>query len=192
MSQLRPALSLLLLLGLMTGGLYPLAVTGLAQLLFPVQAHGSLVRAADGRVQGSTLLAQGFSQARYFHPRPSAAGDAGYDATASSGSNRGATSKALIQAVTQRAEQVRADRPGQAVPLELVTASASGLDPHLSPHAARWQAARVAQARGLDEAQVLDLIAAQTEHRQWGVLGPPRVNVLRLNQALDALPAPVP
>lgn len=187
MNHLRPALMLTLLMTLLTAVIYPLTVTGLAQLLFPLQAHGSLIE-SDSKVIGSTLIAQGFSSERYFHPRPSAAGS-GYDAAASSGSNYGPTSRALIAAMAERSQALAAGNPGTPIPLDLVTASASGLDPHISPAAAAFQARRVAGARGLAEVDVLDLIAAQTEDRSLGLLGEPRVNVLTLNLALDALDA---
>lgn len=188
MSHLRPAFTLLLLLGLLTGAAYPLLVTGLAQTLFPQQARGSLIE-RESRVIGSTLIAQRFTSPRYFHPRPSAAGADGYDAASSSGSNLGPTSRALHEAIAARTLAAQADAPGTPVPLDRVTASASGLDPHLSPAAARHQVARVARARGLEPARVAALVEQHVEAPQWGVLGQPRVNVLRLNLALDAIPS---
>lgn len=185
--HLRPAISLLLLMTLITGVAYPLATTGLAQRLFPAQAHGSLIE-RDGRLIGSELIAQPFVDPKYFHPRPSAAG-AGYDAAASSGSNYGPTSKALQGAIAERTAALRAIHPQSLVPLELVTASASGLDPHLSPAGAEFQLARVAAARGISQAALRTLVKQKTEGRQWRIFGEPRVNVLKLNLALDALPA---
>lgn len=177
MTHLRPALVLLVFLSLLTGGAYPLLVTGVAQVVFPQQANGSPLM-HEGRVVGSTLIGQAFAQARYFHGRPSAAG-AGYDARASSGSNLGPTSRALAERRAALAD----------LPPSLQMASASGLDPDLPPEAAQAQAARVAQARGLDVAQVHELVRHHTARRTLGLLGEPRVNVLRLNLALDALTA---
>lgn len=193
LSHLRPALSLFVLFTLLTGVAYPLAMTGLAQGLFPTQASGSLVT-RDGKVIGSELIAQSFTGERYFHPRPSAAG-AGYDGASSSGSNYGPTSKALMDAITERTTAAQTLNPQTKVPVELVTASASGLDPHLSPAAVAFQLPRVAKARGLSEEQVLALVSQHTEGRQFGLLGEPRVNVLKLNLALDragAAVAPTP
>jgi K+-transporting ATPase ATPase C chain len=184
--HIRPALTMLLALTLLTGVVYPLIVTGLAQILFPQQATGSLV-ARDGRVIGSELIGQYFDAPKYFWSRPSATSPFPYNAAASSGSNLGPTNPVLIEAVKTRVAALRAADPGNEapVPVDLVTASGSGLDPHISPAAALYQAKRVARARGLDENQVKGLIARHTEGRQFGILGEPRVNVLKLNLALD-------
>lgn len=186
-TNLRPAATLFLLMTLLLGTLYPVAMTGLAQTVFPAQSGGSLIE-REGKVIGSSLIAQGFSGESYFHPRPSAAG-AGYDGASSSGSNYGPTSKALMAVIAERTAAAQAQNPQLRVPLALVTASGSGLDPHLSPLAAGFQVPRIAKARGISEDEVRARIAAHTEGRQFGLLGEPRVNVLRLNLALDAIPA---
>ena len=185
---LRPALTLLLVMTLLTGVVYPLLVTALAQLAFPARAAGSLVL-RDGRPVGSALIGQSFAGPGYFWGRPSATSPQPYNATASNASNLGPLNPALTEAVTARVAALRAADPDNraAVPIDLVTASASGLDPEESVAAARYQAARVAHARGLPPARVEALIAAHTEGRLAGVLGEPRVNVLELNLALDAL-----
>jgi K+-transporting ATPase ATPase C chain len=184
--HLRPALTMLLALTLLTGVVYPLIVTGLAQIIFPQQANGSLVVRA-GKVIGSELIGQYFDEPKYFWGRPSATSPFPYNAAASSGSNLGPTNPALIEAVTARVAALRAADPGNEapVPVDLVTASGSGLDPHISPAAALYQARRVARVRGLQESQVEDLVWQFTQGRQFGFLGEPRVNVLKLNLALD-------
>ncbi|AJE20599.1 potassium-transporting ATPase subunit KdpC [Azotobacter chroococcum] len=184
----RPAVSLFLLLSAVTGLAYPLAVTGIARAVFPEQAAGSLIL-EDGQMVGSALIGQHFSDPKHFWGRPSATAPRPYNAAASSGSNLGPLNPALIEAVETRLAALRAADPGnaRAVPVDLVTASASGLDPHISPAAALWQVPRVARARGLPEAQVRSLVEGQAEGRQWWLLGEPRVNVLKLNLALDAL-----
>jgi K+-transporting ATPase ATPase C chain len=177
--QMLPGLRMTLLLTVLTGLVYPGLVTAVCQILFPRQANGSLIE-RNGKVVGSALIGQGFSAPKYFHPRPSAAGTDGYDASSSGGSNLGPTSQKLID----RVKAAKADWGG-AVPADLLTTSASGLDPHISPASARLQAGRVAHARGLAESTVLGLIAEFTEGRDLGFLGEPRVHVLLLNLALD-------
>ncbi len=187
MTQLRPAFVSLVLLTLVTGVAYPLAVTGVAQLVFPRQANGSLIE-HDGAVVGSALIGQPFDDPKYFWSRPSATGPTAYDGGVSAGSNLGPLSGDLTRAVAARIAALRAADPGNAapVPIDLVTASASGLDPHISPAAARYQVARVARVRGVPEATVRGLVAEHTSGRQWGFLGEPSVAVLPLNLALDA------
>ena len=186
--QIRPALTMLVILTLLTGLAYPLAVTGLAQLFFPDQANGSLI-VRDGKVIGSQLIGQYFDKPEYFWSRPSATAPFPYNAAASGGSNLGPTNPALIEAVKARAAALRAADPGNElpIPVDLVTASGSGLDPHISPAAVLYQLKRVARTRGLDENTVLALVTQHTEGRQFGLLGERRVNVLLLNLALDAM-----
>jgi K+-transporting ATPase ATPase C chain len=187
MTHLRPALVSLALLTLITGVAYPLVVTAIAKVAFPYQASGSLIVAKDGKVLGSRLIGQPFDDPKYFWGRPSATSPHPYNAGASSGSNQGPTNPALTKAVQERVDALRAADPGNTapVPVDLVTASGSGLDPHISPAAALYQVRRVAKARGLDESKIRDLVAQHTEGRQLGFLGEPRVNVLPLNLALD-------
>ncbi len=186
--EVRRAAALFLALTLLTGVLYPLAVTGLAQLVFADRANGSLLY-RDGVVVGSELVGQSFTGPGYFHGRPSATGPTPYNGAASSGSNQATTNPALRDAVAARIAALGQLDPGNAtpVPIDLVTASGSGLDPHISPAAARFQVDRVARARGLDPAQVAELVATHTEDRTLGILGEPRVNVVLLNLALDAV-----
>ena len=189
-TQFRPALVMLILMTAITGALYPAVVTCIAQVIFPGQANGSLIE-QNGKAVGSSLIGQPFSDPKHFWPRPSATSPYPNNATASSGSNQGPLNPALTEAVEGRVKALREADPGNKapVPVDLVTASASGLDPHISPAAAEYQAARVAKARGLDVAKVRALVAENTEGRQLGFLGEPRVNVLRLNLALDATAA---
>ena len=172
---------------LLTGILYPLVITGVAQALFPSATNGGVVNDERGRPVGSELIAQAFTRPGYFHPRPSAAGDKGFDATSSGGPNLGPTSKKLrerARAEVQRLERENPSAPGP-VPAELISASGSGLDPHLSPEAALWQVPRIASARGIAPDRIRNLIESETEGRTFGFLGEPRVNVLQLNLALD-------
>ncbi len=188
--QARAAVVMVALLTLIVGLLYPLVMTGLAQLLFPGQANGSLIVSADGTVVGSSLIAQRFTAPRYFHPRPSAAGSDGYDPLKSGGSNLGPTNRTLIEEVQARARAYRAENGLAAdapVPVDAVTASGSGLDPDISLANAYLQAPRVAKARGMPIARVRRLIEELTIRRTLGILGEPRVNVLELNRALDRL-----
>jgi K+-transporting ATPase ATPase C chain len=172
---------------ILTGIIYPYAITGLAQILFPSRANGSLVTDKDGKVIGSELIAQGFGNPAYLQPRPSAAGEKGYDATSSGGSNFGTTSKKLQDRAAgdvKRLKEENPEAPG-AIPVELVTASGSGLDPHLSPAAALWQAPRIAKARKISREQAKAAVDSATEGRTFGFIGEPRVNVLAVNLALD-------
>ena len=185
---IRPAVTLFVLLSAVTGLIYPLLVTGIGQALFPAQAAGSLIE-RDGKPIGSRLIGQSFTDPKYFWGRPSATGPYPNNAAASGGSNLGPLNPALKEAVESRVKALREADPGntQPVPVDLVTTSASGLDPHISPAAAAYQVARVARTRGLAPEAVRTLVAQQTEDRQWGVFGEPRVNVLELNLALDGL-----
>jgi K+-transporting ATPase ATPase C chain len=195
LKEIRPAILLVVVLTLLTGLAYPLAMTGLAQVLFPKQANGSLI-VRDGKVIGSTLIGQAFADDRYFHGRPSATNkpdpndatktvDAPYNAANSMGSNLGPTSKTLIERVKGDVDKLKAENPAAAVPIDLVTTTASGLDPHISPEAARFQVPRVAKARNLPEDRVRQLVNEHVEGRFAGLLGEPRVNVLELNLSLD-------
>jgi len=199
MQHIRPAIVMIVLMTLLTGIAYPFAMTGMAQLLFPWQANGSLIE-RNGKVVGSAVIGQNFSSAKYFHGRPSATTDtdpndatktipAPYNAANSGGSNLGPTSKALIDRVKADSEQLAAENPGQPVPVDLVTTSASGLDPDITPASALFQVPRVAKERNLPEERVRQLVADNTTGRALGIIGEPHVNVLQLNLALDDLTA---
>jgi len=188
---IRPAFSLFVMLTAVTGIVYPATVTGIAKVLFPAQAEGSLI-VENGKPVGSRLIGQNFTDQKYIWGRPSATGPMPYNASASSGSNQGPLNPALKEAVKARIDALKASDQSQTAPIpeDLVTASGSGLDPQISPAAARWQAPRIARIRNLSEAEVNKLIDAHTEGRQFGLLGEPRVNVLALNLALDRLGKP--
>jgi potassium-transporting ATPase KdpC subunit len=184
MKNLFTAILMTIVTTVLFGLIYPLAVTGIAQLVFSDKANGQLIKRTDGTIIGSRIIGQPFSGPGYFHPRPSAAGT-GYDAGASSGSNLGPTNQKLIDRVKADVATLQAENPGRRVPIDLVTTSASGLDPHISPAGAEFQVPRVARERGISESEANALVAKHTERRTLGILGEPRVNVLTLNLELD-------
>ena len=185
MRNITTAVLMTIVTTILFGLIYPLVVTGLAQVIFPENANGQLLRRSDGTVIGSRLIGQPFSSPGYFQSRPSAAGASGYDAGASSGSNLGPTNQKLIDRVKADVERLKAENPGKPVPIDLVTTSGSGLDPHISPASAEFQVPRVARERGISEDELRRIVSAHTEGRQLGFLGEPTVNVLELNLDLD-------
>lgn len=187
MKNLITAVLMTVVTTILLGVIYPLAVTGLAQVMFPDKANGQLIRRSDGALAGSRLIGQPFSSRGYFRSRPSAAGATGYDAGLSGGSNLGPTNQKLIDRIKADVQKLQAENPGRPVPLDLVTSSGSGLDPHISPAAAEFQVPRVARERGMTEAEVRNIVAAHTQGRQFGFLGEPRVHVVELNLDLDRI-----
>jgi K+-transporting ATPase ATPase C chain len=187
MKNLKIAILMTIVTTILLGLVYPLVVTGIAQIIFPDKANGQLIKDENGTVIGSRVIGQPFTSPGYFRSRPSNAGAVGYDAGASSGSNWGPTNQKLIDRTKAEAERLQKENPGNVIPVDLVTASSSGLDPHISPAGAEFQVPRIARERGFTEDEVRKLVAAHTEDRQFGFLGEPRVNVLELNLDLDTL-----